>query len=177
MKQKLIITAFSLTIVFSCSQPEQKTEMVTKINDEIELVKSPPEWSKNSTIYEVNLRQYSHEGTIEAFRNDLGRIKELGIDILWFMPIHPIGEKNRKGTEGSYYSVKDYKQIHSDYGTIEDFKSLVSEAHKLGMHVILDWVANHTAFDNIWIDQGHDDWYTPTPMGIFNLLLEPIGGT
>ena len=172
MKQKLIITAFSLTIVFSCSQPEQKTEVVTKINDEIELVKSPPEWSKNSTIYEVNLRQYSHEGTIEAFRNDLGRIKELGIDILWFMPIHPIGEKNRKGTEGSYYSVKDYKQIHSDYGTIEDFKSLVSEAHKLGMHVILDWVANHTAFDNIWIEQGHDDWYTPDSNGN---IQPPIG--
>lgn len=108
----------------------------------------PLEWSKNLTIYEVNLRQYTPSGTIKEFENHLPRLKELGVGILWFMPIQPIGSLNRKGTLGSYYSIKDYTAVNPDLGTLEEFKDLVTKIHDMGMYVILDWVANHTAWDN-----------------------------
>jgi len=114
---------------------------------------SAPEWSYNNAIYEVNIRQYTEEGTIKAFEKHLPQLKELGADILWLMPIHPIGDKNRKGTLGSYYSVKDYKAVNPEFGTLEEFKSLVKMIHKMGMYVIIDWVANHTAWDNQWIEE------------------------
>ena len=120
---------------------------------------SPPEWSYNKAIYEVNIRQYTPEGNIKAFEKHLPKLKELGADILWLMPIHPIGENNRKGTLGSYYSVKDYKAVNPEFGTIEEFKSLVKMVHKMGMYVIIDWVANHTAWDNPWITE-HPEFYT-----------------
>ncbi|MCK9618602.1 MAG: alpha-amylase family glycosyl hydrolase [Lentimicrobiaceae bacterium] len=123
-----------------------------------------PAWAKNATIYEVNLRQYSVPGTFKAFQTQLPRLKAMGIDILWLMPIHPIGEKNRKGTLGSFYSVKDYYGIDPSYGTMEDFKNLVNKAHELGMHLILDWVANHTSWDNPLITE-HPDWYTNDSTG------------
>ena len=94
----------------------------------------------------------------------LPRLKELGADILWIMPIHPIGEKNRKGTLGSYYSVKDYKAVNPEFGTVEEFKSLVKMVHKMGMYVIIDWVANHTAWDHQWIEE-HPEFYTKDSMG------------
>ena len=118
-----------------------------------------PAWSKNAVIYEVNVRQYTPEGTFKAFEEHLPRLKELGVDIIWLMPVHPIGEKNRKGSLGSYYSVQDYVAVNPEYGNMEDFKDLVNIAHSLGMYVILDWVANHTAWDNAWIED-HPDWYT-----------------
>ncbi len=111
-------------------------------------VKTPPAWSKDAVIYEVNLRQFSEEGTFKAFQKHLPRLKSMGVDILWFMPIHPIGEKNRKGTLGSYYAVKDYFDVNPEHGTKEDFRELVDQIHKMGMYVIIDWVANHTAWDN-----------------------------
>jgi cyclomaltodextrinase len=120
---------------------------------------SPPEWSYNKAIYEVNIRQYTPEGDIKAFEKYLPKLKELGADILWLMPIHPIGEENRKGTLGSYYSVKDYKAVNPEFGTLQEFKSLVKTIHKMGMYVIIDWVANHTAWDNEWIID-HPDFYT-----------------
>jgi glycosidase len=115
-------------------------------------------WSKNANIYEVNIRQYTKEGTFKAFAAHLPRLKEMGVDILWLMPIQPIGQKNRKGTLGSYYAVRDYTGINPEFGTLADFKALVKQAHGLGMKVIIDWVANHTAFDNAWTVQ-HKDWY------------------
>lgn len=118
-----------------------------------------PEWNRNAVIYEVNVRQFTPEGTFNAFMEHLPRLKELGVDILWFMPVHPIGEKNRKGTLGSYYSVKDYKAINPEFGTMDDFRAVVNRAHELGMYVILDWVANHTAWDNPWVEE-HPEWYT-----------------
>ena len=124
----------------------------------------PPDWSYNKAIYEVNLRQYTEEGTIKVFEKHLPRLKELGADILWLMPIHPIGEKNRKGTLGSYYSVQDYKAVNPEFGTLEEFKSLVKMIHKMGMYVIIDWVANHTAWDNSWIEE-HPDFYTQDSLG------------
>jgi glycosidase len=111
-----------------------------------------PEWSKNTGIYEVNVRQFSEEGGFEQVTEYLPEIKAMGIDLLWVMPIHKIGEKNRKGTMGSYYSIRDYKSVNPEFGTEEDFQELVDRAHALGMYVILDWVANHTAWDHHWTE-------------------------
>ena len=125
-----------------------------------------PEWSKNATIYEVNIRQYTPEGTFKAFEKHLPRLKNMGIDIIWLMPIHPIGEVNRKGSLGSYYSVKDFLGINPEFGNMQDFKHLVNEIHKLGMYVIIDWVGNHSAWDNPLAKQ-HPDWYTKNNEGNF----------
>lgn len=125
-----------------------------------------PSWAFDKIIYEVNLRQFSQEGNFDAFRKHLPRLKELGVGILWFMPIHPIGEVNRKGTLGSYYSVKDYLVVNPEFGTIDEFKSLVKEIHSLGMYVIIDWVANHTAWDHPWT-KTHPEFYNKDKDGNF----------
>jgi len=117
-----------------------------------------PEWSKNANIYEVNLRQYTKAGTIKAFMRELPRLRNMGVDILWFMPLHPIGEENRKGTLGSYYSVQDYTGVNRELGYIDEFTKLVELAHMLKMKVIIDWVANHTAWDHAWVTE-HPEWY------------------
>ena len=125
-----------------------------------------PAWSHNVSIYEVNTRQYTPEGTFNAFDPHIGEIKELGIGIVWFMPINPIGEKNRKGSLGSYYSVKDYKAVNPEFGTLKDFKETVKKIHDAGMYVIIDWVANHTSWDNVWV-KDHPDFYTKDSLGNF----------
>lgn len=131
-----------------------------------------PEWSENANIYEVNIRQYTEEGTFDAFRRDhLERLDEMGVDILWIMPIHPIGEENRKGELGSYYSITDYKAVNPEFGDMEDFKALVEEAHERGMKVILDWVANHTAWDHVWTEE-HPEWYETNEEGNFTPPVE-----
>lgn len=124
----------------------------------------PEVWSKNAVIYEVNVRQYSEKGDFNSVTQSLPRLKNMGVDVLWMMPVHPIGEKNRKGGQGSYYSVKDYKGIDPSYGNEDDFRNLVKTAHRLGMKVIIDWVANHTAWDHEWIQQ-HPEWYVRNDMG------------
>lgn len=111
-----------------------------------------PKWAQNKIIYEVNLRQFTPGGTIREFREHLPRLKKLGVGILWFMPLQPVGLKNRKGSLGSYYSISNYTQLDETYGTIEEFISMVSEIHSMGMYVILDWVANHTAWDHHWVN-------------------------
>lgn len=125
-----------------------------------------PEWSKNATIYEVNLRQYTQEGTFKAFELHLPRLKKMGVDIIWLMPIHPIGEKNRKGKLGSYYSIRDFYGINPEFGTMKDFKNLVKKIHSMGMYVIIDWVGNHSAWDNPLAEQ-YPEWYTKTREGNF----------
>jgi 1,4-alpha-glucan branching enzyme len=118
-----------------------------------------PDWTRDAVLYEVNIRQFTPEGTLAAAEAQLPRIKALGVDVVWLMPIHPIGEKNRKGRLGSPYAVKDYFAVNPEYGTFEDLKRFVARAHDLGLHVILDWVANHTAWDNPLVAQ-HPDWYS-----------------
>ena len=129
-------------------------------------MKTVPEWSKNKVIYEVNLRQYSHGGSFREFEAHLPRLKKLGVDILWFMPIHPIGQEKRKGDLGSYYSIKNYKAVDQSYGTMEDFKRLVAKIHSMGMYVLLDWVANHTSWDHHWTTE-HPLFYTKGEDGRF----------
>jgi len=121
-------------------------------------------WSRNATIYEVNIRQYTPQGTFKAFEQELPRLQKMGVDILWLMPINPLGEKNRKGSLGSYYSVSDYYGINPEYGTKQDFIDLVKKAHELGMKVIVDWVANHTSWDNPLIKK-HPEWYKKDSTG------------
>jgi glycosidase len=107
-------------------------------------------WSRGASMYEINIRQYSVEGTFKAFQQHLPRLKNMGIDILWFMPITPISLDVRQGTLGSYYACSSYVEINPEFGTLNDFKALVVEAHSLGMKVIIDWVANHTGWDHEW---------------------------
>lgn len=128
-----------------------------------------PAWSSRSNIYEVNLRQYSQEGTIKAFEKSLPRLKEMGVEILWFMPITPIGLKDRKMDEtqlGSYYAVKNYKEINPEFGTMADWKQMVKNAHSMGFKVITDWVANHSAPDNPWMTT-HPAFYERDSSGNF----------
>ena len=126
------------------------------------------DWVYNAVVYEVNIRQFTSEGTFEAFSQQLPRLKELGVNVLWFMPIQTIGEKDRKGTLGSYYSIKDYTEINKEFGTMDDFKRVVKQAQDLGMKVILDWVANHTSRDHVWIAE-HPDWHKRDSVG--NLVV------
>lgn len=125
-----------------------------------------PEWSRDAVIYQLNTRQFSEEGTFTAAQAQLPRLKELGVDILWLMPIHPIGEVNRKGSLGSPYSVKDYYHVNPEFGTKEEFKAFVDAAHEQGFKVILDLVANHTAWDHPLASE-HPDWYEKTWDGDF----------
>lgn len=117
---------------------------------------SPPHFLKHTNIYEVNIRQYTPEGTFNAFAAHLPRLKEMGVQILWLMPIHPIGIIKRKGTLGSYYSIKDHKAVNPEFGTDEDLQKLIVQIHAAGMKVIIDWVANHTAWDHVWTNTNPD---------------------
>jgi glycosidase len=156
----LIIAALALAFIalmlMSCGTKTEKKRPESHVVH--------PLWSQDAVIYEVNVRQFTPEGTFKAFAEHLPRLKALGVDILWFMPIHPIGEKNRKGELGSYYSVQDYTGVNAEFGEMQDFKDIVVKAHELGMFVILDWVANHTAWDHAWITD-HPEWYTKDENG------------
>lgn len=123
-----------------------------------------PEWTRDAVIYEVNLRQYTPEGSFKAFAAHLPELRELGVTVLWLMPIHPISRTKRIGKLGSYYSVTDFRAVNPEFGSEEDFAALVAQAHELGFHVMLDWVANHSGWDCPWI-QEHPDWYTQDASG------------
>ena len=114
---------------------------------------------ENCVVYEMNVRQYTPEGTFAAAQKELPRLQELGIDILWLMPIHPIGVEGRKGTLGSYYAIKDYCDINPEYGTMADFEAFLAEAHRLGLRVVIDCVANHTSPDAVWTTERAPEWY------------------
>ncbi|AWM33108.1 alpha-amylase family glycosyl hydrolase [Hymenobacter nivis] len=131
-----------------------------------------PEWAANATIYEVNVRNYTPEGTFRAFEAHLPRLQKMGVVIVWLMPIHPIGVVGRKGSLGSPYAVQDYFGVNPEFGALEDLQHLVHTAHGLGMKVILDWVANHTSRDNPLIE-AHPDWYRHDARGA---LVPPVAG-
>ena len=145
------------------------------------------EMMETAVIYEANIRQYSPEGTFNAFTKDIAGLKELGVKIIWLMPINPISKIKRKATDGSftsaiedeterkkylgsYYSVSDYKAINKEFGNKEDFKNLIETAHKNGIYVIVDWVPNHTGWDHPWIF-AHPEWYTQNENGE---IIDPI---
>ncbi|MFN2456668.1 MAG: alpha-amylase family glycosyl hydrolase [Chitinophagaceae bacterium] len=119
---------------------------------------SKTEWIKSTNIYEVNVRQYTREGTFNAFAKELPRLKDMGVKTLWFMPVTPIAQKNKKGSLGSYYAAADYTAINPEFGTLEDFKNLVKSAHEQGFKIIIDWVPNHTGWDHRWTRE-HPEWF------------------
>jgi glycosidase len=157
----VIAAAFLISLSAFAQEPLLWTESSTDL----------PDWMRNQTVYEINVRQYSEAGTFAAIEADLDRIEELGVGTLWFMPIHPIGEKNRKGSLGSYYAISDYYEVNPEFGTKADFRSLVEAAHSRGMRVILDWVGNHTAWDHP-LATSNPEFYMTDHKGNF---IPPLG--
>ena len=184
--KKILLTALLFSTLLSCKKEnEQKSEK----NSGSQIAAITPEIEENAVIYEVNIRQYSEEGTFNAFTKDLPQLKEMGVKILWVMPIFPISQTKRKATGGdnskfasempkeeqskylgSYYAVSDFQKVNPEFGTIEDFRNLVKTAHENGIYVILDWVPNHTGWDHVWIKQ-HPEFYTHNEKGE---IIDPI---
>lgn len=123
-------------------------------------------WAAGAAVYEVNIRQYTPEGSFASFSKHLPRLKQMGVEILWLMPVTPISIKERQGTLGSYYACSSYTDVNSEFGSMQDLRALISEAHALGMKLIIDWVANHTGWDHEWTKQ-HPDWYLKDAEGNF----------
>ncbi len=156
-----------LCVYFISCQSGSETKMTTAASPKDSIEIGHPDWSYQSNIYEVNLREYSSAGSFKAFEKSLPRLKGMGVEILWFMPITPIGlegRKNKPTDMGSYYAVKDYNTVNPDYGTMDDWKALVKDAHDRGFKVITDWVPNHTSPDNPWITR-HPDFYKKDSTG------------
>ncbi len=157
----LLLMTLGMTIMHALScAPSPALNGEQRVADRI----TPPEWSKSANIYEVNIRQYTPEGTLEAFRQHLPRLKRMGIDILWLMPIHPISIPKRKGTLGSYYAVSDFRAINPLFGDHKEFQRLVDSVHAMDMHIIIDWVPHHTGWDHPWI-KDHPQFYNKDGKG------------
>jgi glycosidase len=174
MKTTLIIAVIVVAagmVIAACAEigRQEAASQKEHAKPKIERPKAP-EWHKNATIYEVNLRLYTEEGTFKSFHAHLPRLKEMGVDILWFMPIQPVSVKKRKGKLGSPYAIADYTATNPDYGTLEDFRALVDAIHEAGMHCVIDWVPNHTGWDNPWIEK-HPEWFTQDEEGN---VVDPI---
>ncbi|WP_417431213.1 alpha-amylase family glycosyl hydrolase [Halpernia sp.] len=155
--KKIIFLAVVGFALLSCSIQKNNTAM-----------QLPNEWKHTTNIYEVNIRQYTKEGTFNAFAKELPRLKKMGVGTLWFMPITPIAQEKKKGSMGSQYAASDYTSINPEFGTMQDFKNLVDEAHKMGFHVIIDWVANHTGWDHVWT-KTHPEYYLHDADGSFHI--------
>ena len=150
MKRILFLTLLLLTLSACCKKATRPLH---------------PAWSYDAVLYEVNIRQFSPEGTFSAVEAQLPRLKELGVDVLWLMPMYAIGTEGRKGTLGSYYAISDYCRVNPEFGTMEDFESLLDAAHAAGFKVILDWVANQTAPDHVWMSTRAADFYERDSLG------------
>ena len=139
--KKVLLAICAVILAVSCCQAPQQQPL------------------ENSVVYEMNVRQYTPEGTFAAAQQELPRLAELGVDIVWLMPIYPIGVEGRKGPLGSYYAVRNYCDVNPEFGTLVDFDNFLAEAHRLGLRVVLDWVANHTSPDAVWVTERPADWY------------------
>jgi alpha-amylase len=162
----LLLSGFLLFCGVSCKPAAREAANIPALEPSA----AAPAWADNANIYEVNVRQYTPEGTFTAFAAHLPRLKAMGVDILWFMPIFPVSVERRKGTLGSYYAVSDFTAVNPEFGTMEDFRAVVATAKQLGMRIILDWVPNHTGWDHRWITE-HPDFYTRDKDG---QIIDPI---
>lgn len=189
--KKTALFLFAIIAFVSCKNESSKKDSSTTKQVE----KLPPISDaiiENAVIYEANIRQYSPEGTLDAFTEDIPQLKELGVKIIWLMPIYPISKTNRKATPelsvediddpnkfekylGSYYAISDYTAVNPNFGTFEDVEELVKTAHENGMYVILDWVANHTGWDHNWIKE-HPEYFTKNKVGEITSPLNPSTG-
>ncbi|MDA0177584.1 1,4-alpha-glucan branching enzyme [Mesoflavibacter sp. HG96] len=182
---KKIFLLLTVALFFACKEEQKQVETEAKQEDTFKPITDAD--IESGVIYEANIRQYSPEGTFNAFTKDIPVLKDLGVKVIWVMPINPISEVKRKATDGqftsdiedekerakylgSYYSVSDYKAINPEFGNLEDFKNLVDTAHDNGIYVIVDWVPNHTGWDHPWIT-AHPDWYTQNEKGE---IIDPI---
>lgn len=185
--KKLLIAIFAIALVISCKEEKKASEVKEEQKAVLDIEPISDEVLETAVIYEANIRQYSPEGTFNAFAKDIPVLKDLGVKVIWLMPINPISEVKRKATDGqftseiedenerkkylgSYYSVSDYRAINPEFGTKEDFKNLVKTAHQNGIYVIVDWVPNHTGWDHPWI-KAHPDYYTQNEAGE---IIDPI---
>ncbi len=185
--KKLLIAIFAIALVISCKEEKKASEVKEEQKTVLDIEPISDEVLETAVIYEANIRQYSPEGTFNAFAKDIPVLKDLGVKVIWLMPINPISEVKRKATDGqftseiedenerkkylgSYYSVSDYRAINPEFGTKEDFKNLVKTAHQNGIYVIVDWVPNHTGWDHPWI-KAHPDYYTQNEAGE---IIDPI---
>ena len=191
---KKMALAFSMVAVMASCKDENKEKKDSEVPKEEQKVSIKDSDLENAVIYEANIRQYSPEGTFNAFTQDIPQLKELGVKVIWLMPVYPISMKNRKATGGkmvseiedekerekylgSYYAIADYTKVNPDLGTIEDFQKMVDVAHENGMFVIMDWVANHTGWDHHWITE-HPEYYTQNAAGeIVDPLNPETGGS
>ncbi|MBQ4821091.1 alpha-amylase family glycosyl hydrolase [Aquimarina sp. MMG016] len=166
--KKVILSLVTIGVLFSCGKVKRE-ETVAKVDttqEEVPETLAPvnDEMMENAVIYEANIRQYSEEGSFDAFTKDIPELKKLGVKVLWVMPIYPISTTKSKGSLGSYYAISDYTKVNPEFGTIEDFRELVKAAHDNGIYVILDWVANHTGWDHVWL-KDHPEYYTKNDKG------------
>ncbi|HVZ24952.1 MAG TPA: alpha-amylase family glycosyl hydrolase [Sediminibacterium sp.] len=148
-----------LPFAFSCKSPVNQIDQ-----SDTARVDGHPAWIMQGNIYEVNVRQYTPEGTFRAFAKHLDRLKAMGVQTLWFMPINPISKTDRKGSLGSYYAVSDYTAVNPEYGNLDDWIALVKQCHSMGFKVIIDWVPNHTGADHYWL-KTHPDFYVRDSSG------------
>ncbi|WP_106791188.1 alpha-amylase family glycosyl hydrolase [Aquimarina sp. Aq78] len=165
--KKIILSLAAIGILFSCGKTtKEETTAKTEAQEVIKEVfpSINDAMMENAVIYEANIRQYSEEGTFKAFTKDIPVLKKLGVKVVWIMPIYPISTTKSKGSLGSYYAVSDYTKVNPEFGTIEDFRALVKTAHDNGIYVILDWVANHTGWDHVWLKE-HPEYYTKDKNG------------
>ena len=164
------ILLLSLLILSCQNQSEIARKPQVKTIEETPFLPINEEIISKAVLYEANIRQYSVEGSFNAFAEDLPKLKKMGVKIIWLMPINPISTTKSKGPLGSYYAVSNYTKVNPEFGTLKDFKSLVNKAHQLGMYVILDWVPGHTGWDHVWIKE-NSDYYLKNRKGE---IIDPI---
>lgn len=165
---KLLIL-LSIAVLVSCKPETKKSEPTQTKKDSMQSISDAV--LENAVIYEANIRQYSPEGTFSKFTQDIPQLKQLGVKIIWLMPIYPISNTKSKGPLGSYYAITDYTKVNPEFGNLDDVKTLIKTAHDNGMYVILDWVANHTGWDHKWIKE-HPDYYSQDAKGN---IISPAG--
>ena len=166
------ITILLITILIVACQSTKEEARSPQPRPEVNDILAPISKQNiaHSVLYEANIRQYSSEGTFNAFTKDLPVLKKMGVKVIWLMPINPISSTKSKGPLGSYYAVSDYTKVNPEFGTLEDFKFLVKKAHSLGMYIILDWVPGHTGWDHVWMED-NSDFYLKNNKGE---IIDPI---
>ncbi|MDF1696439.1 MAG: alpha-amylase family glycosyl hydrolase [Saprospiraceae bacterium] len=178
---KIVYTLFAIFIILGTGCKTDKntnsdtSEPTVSVQIDTAKARALPHWASQANIYEVNIRQYTPEGTFVAFSKHLPRLRAMGVKILWFMPIFPISETKKKGSLGSYYAVTDFKKTNPEFGTIEEFQNVIDQAHQLGIKVILDWVPNHTGWDHIWL-KSNPEFYTQDENGNVVDPIDPSTG-
>jgi len=167
-RQCFVLTTVSciFLVATSCSDMSKSETTEASVSTVIEV----PEWARNANIYEMNIRQFTPEGTFTAIIPQLDRLKTMGVDIIWLMPIHPISETKRKGSLGSYYAVNGFREVNPEYGTLADFESLMNAVQEREMYLLIDWVPHNTGWDHPWITD-HPEWFSKDNAGN---IIDPI---